>query len=66
MGRELSPTELSGWIRVDSATHYDAGNYTCVPSYATPAWTDVHILHGEKGYFGTFYEIRASVSYFHV
>ena len=48
MGIELSPTSLSGWIRVESATHYDAGNYTCVPSYATPAWTDVRILHGEK------------------
>ena len=56
MGREFSPTELSGWIRVNSATHYDAGNYTCVPSYATPAWTDVHILHGEnKSHFDNYF-----------
>jgi hypothetical protein len=47
MGKEVRATELSGWLRVDAVTHYDAGNYTCVPSYAVPAWTEVHITHGQ-------------------
>ena len=38
--------ELKGWLQIDNVTPYDAGNYTCVPSYAIPAWTEVHILHG--------------------
>ncbi len=49
MGSEVT-TELRGWLQVDSVTPYDSGNYTCVPSYAIPAWTEVHILHGEKTY----------------
>lgn len=28
-------------------TPYDAGNYTCVPSYALPDWAQVFILHGK-------------------
>ncbi len=47
-GTSLGATELSGWLQVDAVTHYDAGNYTCVPSYAVPAWAEVHILHGEE------------------
>ena len=46
MGSEVK-SELHGWLRLDGVTPYDSGNYTCVPSYAIPAWTEVHVLHGE-------------------
>lgn len=45
---EFVHDELQGYLQVDNVTPYDAGNYTCVPSYAIPDWVQVHILHGKK------------------
>ena len=47
MGIELSPTSLSGWIRVEPATHYDAGNYTCAPPHATSDTVRLYVANGE-------------------
>ncbi|TRY70331.1 hypothetical protein TCAL_09632, partial [Tigriopus californicus] len=45
---EFVHDELQGYLQVDNVTPYDAGNYTCVPSYAIPDWVQVHILHEEN------------------
>lgn len=43
---EVDSTGIKGWLVVRRTTHYDAGNYTCVPSYAIPDWVQVHVIHG--------------------
>lgn len=40
--------DLRGWLQISQVTPYDAGNYTCVPSYARPASAQVYVLHGAK------------------
>lgn len=44
---EVTEVGINGWIQIHRVTPYDSGNYTCVPSYAIPAWTQVHIMHDE-------------------
>ena len=39
-------SELRGWLTIARVSPYDSGNYTCVPSYAVPAWTEVLVAHG--------------------
>ena len=45
-GMEVTEKGIRGWLEVRRVTPYDAGNYSCVPSYAIPDWTQVHIMHG--------------------
>ncbi len=47
IGSEVAQ-ELYGWLQVDRVTPYDSGNYTCVPSYAVPAWIEIHVVQGES------------------
>jgi hypothetical protein len=42
------PAGLQGWIEIQRVTPFDSGNYTCVPSYAIPAWVQIHVLAGNK------------------
>ena len=46
-GMEVTKTGIRGWLEVRKITPFDAGNYSCVPSYAIPDWTQVRIMHGE-------------------
>ena len=38
--------KLEGWLSITHRTNEHSGNYSCVPSYAVPAWTVVHIIPG--------------------
>ena len=40
--------KLEGWLSIANTTTEHSGNYTCVPSYAVPAWTSVHIITGTR------------------
>ena len=53
-GMEVTKKGIRGWLEVRRTTPYDAGNYSCVPSYAIPDWTQVHIMHG-KVFSATFF-----------
>ncbi|CAB4058650.1 unnamed protein product [Lepeophtheirus salmonis] len=39
---------LQGWLEIKNVSLLDTGNYSCVPSYAIPDWTQIHIMHDEK------------------
>ena len=43
---EVKDNGLLGILEVRRITPYDAGNYSCVPSYALPDWAQVHVMHG--------------------
>lgn len=47
VGSEFSGNNqtLVGWLIIERAGPYDAGNYTCVPSYAVPASAEVQVIH---------------------
>ena len=39
---------LQGRIVIASTVASDSGNYSCLPSYATPDWTMIHIVTGKQ------------------
>ena len=43
---EIGPTSIQGWLEIQKVTPFDSGNYTCVPSYAIPAWIQILVLPG--------------------
>lgn len=44
---EIGPTGIQGWLEIAKVTPFDSGNYTCVPSYAIPAWIQILVLPGK-------------------
>ena len=40
--------ELQGRLVIDKTLALDSGNYSCLPSYATPDWVMVHIVTGQN------------------
>ena len=42
------PAELQGRLVIDKTLALDSGNYSCLPSYATPDWVMVHIVTGQN------------------
>ena len=46
--RFMLARSLEGWLSITKTRQSHSGNYSCVPSYATPDWTIVHILPGKK------------------
>lgn len=45
---EIGPTGIEGWLEIAKVTPFDSGNYTCVPSYAIPAWIQILVLPGKS------------------
>ena len=43
---EIGPNGIQGWLEILRVTPFDSGNYTCVPSYAIPAWINIVVLPG--------------------
>ena len=43
---EIGKTGIQGWLQISKVTPFDSGNYTCVPSYAIPAWIQILVLPG--------------------
>lgn len=40
-------SELQSRLVIDKTLAMDSGNYSCLPSYATPDWAMVHIVTGQ-------------------
>ncbi|KAM7285684.1 hypothetical protein ISCGN_032571 [Ixodes scapularis] len=45
---ERGPSTTVSRLQVPDAATGDSGNYSCIPSYADPAYITVHVLNGEK------------------
>ena len=43
---EIGANGIQGWLQITKVTPFDSGNYTCVPSYAIPAWIQILVLPG--------------------
>ena len=43
---EIGANGIQGWLEIAKVTPFDSGNYTCVPSYAIPAWIQILVLPG--------------------
>ena len=41
-------SELQSHLVIDKTLAMDSGNYSCLPSYATPDWAMVHIVTGQS------------------
>ena len=41
-------SELQSRLVIDKTLAMDSGNYSCLPSYATPDWAMVHIVTGQS------------------
>ena len=41
------PSLLQGRLVIDKTMSGDSGNYSCLPSYATPDWSMIHIVTGK-------------------
>ena len=44
---EIGANGIQGWLQITKVTPFDSGNYTCVPSYAIPAWIQILVLPGK-------------------
>ncbi|CAN8029151.1 unnamed protein product, partial [Ixodes persulcatus] len=45
---ERGPSTTMSRLQVPDAATGDSGNYSCIPSYADPAYITVHVINGEK------------------
>ena len=52
---EIGPTSIQGWLEIQKVTPFDSGNYTCVPSYAIPAWIQILVLPGTTAILLSFF-----------
>ena len=41
---EIGTNGIQGWLEILRVTPFDSGNYTCIPSYAIPAWINILVL----------------------
>ena len=47
LGTAVLHEALQGRLVIDKTLALDSGNYSCLPSYATPDWVMVHIVTGQ-------------------
>ena len=60
---EVKDNGLLGILEVRRITPYDAGNYSCVPSYALPDWAQVHVMHGMTNLISPFLNVDIVYQY---
>ena len=51
------PSLLQGRLVIDKTMSGDSGNYSCLPSYATPDWSMIHIVTGKGRFSWTIFKI---------